>query len=68
MLDGANAGRRLNLIGAGNPNAAAVPHIRPEVAGERALFRPGKTSPGWKCYGSGPKERRLMSWTEIKVK
>lgn len=71
MLDGANAADVSNLIGAGNPNAAAVPHIRPEVAGERALFPTREDIARLEMLRDlDPKERRLMSrlWTEIKVK
>lgn len=71
MLDGSNAADVSNLIGAGNPNAAAIPHIRPEVAGERAIFPTPDDLPRLEMLRDlEPKERRLMSrmWTEIKVR
>jgi spermidine/putrescine transport system substrate-binding protein len=40
MLDGANAADVSNLIGAGNPNAAATPYILPEIAGNPGIFPP----------------------------
>ena len=43
MLDGDNAADVSNLIGAGNPNRAALPFIRPEAAGEPAIFPPPET-------------------------
>ena len=44
MLDGSNAADVSNLIGAGNPNAAALPDIRAEIAADPAIFpTPGGT-------------------------
>lgn len=71
MLNGENAADVSNLIGAGNPNAAARVHIRPEVAGEAAIFPPPAERQRLEMLRDlEPKERRLMSrlWTEIKVK
>lgn len=71
MLNGENAADVSNLIGAGNPNAAALPHIRPEVAGESAIFpTPADLQRLEMLRDLEPKQRRLMSrlWTEIKVK
>ncbi|HZX30062.1 MAG TPA: spermidine/putrescine ABC transporter substrate-binding protein, partial [Rhodocyclaceae bacterium] len=71
MLNGENAADVSNLIGAGNPNAAAVPYIRPEVAGEAAIFpKPADLKRLEMLRDLEPKERRLLSrlWTEIKVK
>lgn len=71
MLDGDNAADVSNLIGAGNPNAAAIPRIRPDVAGEPGLFPP----PGVRARlemlrDLEPRQRRLLArlWTEIKVR
>jgi len=71
MLNGENAGDVSNLIGAGNPNAAAGPYIRPEISSDSALFP--KTSDMSRLEmlrDLEPQQRRLMSrlWTEIKVK
>ncbi|MFB0936845.1 MAG: spermidine/putrescine ABC transporter substrate-binding protein [Propionivibrio sp.] len=71
MLNGENAADVSNLIGAGNPNAAAVPYIRPEIAGERAIFPTSADMPRLEMLRDlEPHQRRLMSrlWTEIKVK
>ncbi len=71
MLSGENAADVSNLIGAGNPNKMALPHIRPEVAGETAIFP--NASDRQRLYmlrDLEPAQRRLMSrlWTEIKVR
>ncbi|WP_300454343.1 spermidine/putrescine ABC transporter substrate-binding protein [Accumulibacter sp.] len=71
MLDGANAADVSNLIGAGNPNAAAMPHIRPEIAGHRGIFPPPEELRRLEMLRDfDPKTRRLLSrmWTEIKVR
>ncbi|MBS1191958.1 MAG: extracellular solute-binding protein family 1 [Rhodocyclaceae bacterium] len=71
MLQGENAADVSNLIGAGNPNAAARPHIRPEVAREAAIFPTAADLKRLEMLRDlEPKERRLLSrlWTEIKVK
>jgi len=71
MLDGANAADVSNLIGAGNPNAAALPHIRPEIAGNAALFPPLSELGDLEMLRDfGPQLRRQLSrmWTEIKVR
>lgn len=71
MLDGQNAADVSNLIGAGNPNAAALVHIRPEVASEGAIFpTPTQLKRLEMLRDLDPKQRRLMSrlWTEIKVR
>ncbi len=71
MLDGANAADVSNLIGAGNPNAAAVPMIRPEIARDPALFPLASDLRRLQMLRDlTPIQRRLMSriWTEIKVR
>jgi spermidine/putrescine transport system substrate-binding protein len=71
MLDGANAADVSNLIGAGNPNAAAASHIRPEVAGNRAIFPPPDELRRLEMLRDfDPTMRRSLSrmWTEIKVR
>lgn len=71
MLEGENAADVSNLIGAGNTNAAAMPHIRPEIAADPSLFPPraalGKLE---MLRDFDPKLRRSLSrmWTEIKVR
>jgi spermidine/putrescine transport system substrate-binding protein len=71
MLEGANAADVSNLIGAGNPNAAALPHIKPEIAAEPAIFPPPETLARLEMLRDfDPKLRRQLArmWTEIKVR
>ena len=71
MLEGGNAADVSNLIGAGNPNAAAMPHIKPEIAAEPAIFPPAPTMGRLEMLRDfDPKLRRALSrmWTEIKVR
>jgi spermidine/putrescine transport system substrate-binding protein len=71
MLAGNNAADVSNLIGAGNPNAMAMPLIDREIADNRALF---PTITEFKklqmLRDFDVHTRRLMSrlWTEIKVR
>ena len=71
MLDGANAADVSNLIGAGNPNAAATPHILPEIARNPGIFPPSEELQRLEMLRDfDPKTRRALSrmWTEIKVR
>ena len=71
MLDGGNAADISNLIGAGNPNAAATPYIRPEIAGNPGIFPPPADLPRLEMLRDfAPETRRALSrmWTEIKVR
>lgn len=71
MLDGNNAADVSNLIGAGNPNAAALPHIAPQIAGNPALFPPPETLRRLEMLRDfdAPTRRALSRmWTEIKVR
>ncbi|MDD5247972.1 MAG: spermidine/putrescine ABC transporter substrate-binding protein [Rhodocyclaceae bacterium] len=71
MLDGANAADVSNLIGAGNPNAAAMAHISPAIAREPGIFPPPATLAKLEMLRDfEPKMRRSLSrmWTEIKVR
>jgi spermidine/putrescine transport system substrate-binding protein len=71
MLDGENAADVSNLIGAGNTNAAAMPHIKPEIVAEPAIFPPPQTLRELEMLRDfDPKLRRTLSrmWTEIKVR
>jgi spermidine/putrescine transport system substrate-binding protein len=71
MLEGENAADVSNAIGAGNTNAAATPHIRPEIAREPAIFPPPTTMARLEMLRDfDPKMRRTLSrlWTEIKVR
>jgi len=71
MLEGPNAADVSNLIGAGNANAAATPHIRPEIAAEEGIFPSPQTLARLEMLRDfEPKMRRALSrmWTEIKVR
>lgn len=71
MLDGKNAADISNLIGAGNPNAAATPMIDREIAGNQAIFPPTVSLEKLQMLRDfDVRNRRLLSrlWTEIKVR
>lgn len=60
-----------NLIGAGNPNAAATPHILPEIAANPGIFpAPAELQRLEMLRDFDPKLRRTLSrmWTGIKVR
>ena len=70
MLDGRNSAELTNLIGSGNPNAAALKFIDPEILKDPAIF-PGESL---RAKLFQPQEltgaqRRLRNklWTEIKA-
>ena len=71
MLEGANAADVSNLIGAGNPNAAAMAYVNPGIAGDRAIFpTPADLAHLETVRDFDPALRRTLSrlWTEIKVR
>ncbi len=71
MLAGENAADVSNLIGAGNTNAAATPHILPEIAANPGIFPPTAELQRLEMLRDfEPKLRRTLSrmWTEIKVR
>ncbi|MBI5790235.1 MAG: spermidine/putrescine ABC transporter substrate-binding protein [Rhodocyclales bacterium] len=71
MLDGKNAADVSNLIGAGNPNAAAMAHILPGIAANPGIFPPAQDLARLEMLRDfDPKLRRALSrmWTEIKVR
>jgi len=71
MLAGENAADVSNLIGAGNPNAAAAAYVKPEIAAEPGIFPPPATLATLEMLRDfDPKMRRALSrmWTEIKVR
>ena len=71
MLDGANAADISNVIGAGNPNAAATPFIAPQIADNPAIFPSAAQLQHLEMLRDfDPNTRRILSrmWTEIKVK
>ena len=71
MLAGENAADVSNLIGAGNPTAAATPHLLPEIAANPGIFPPAAELKRLEMLRDfEPKLRRTLSrmWTEIKVR
>lgn len=71
MLEGENAASLSNLIGAGNPNRAAMPLIRADIAADPNIFPDAATRTRLEMLRDfGPRERRALGrmWTEIKVK
>ena len=71
MLDGRNAADVSNLIGAGNPNGAAMAHVLPEIAVNPGIFPPSSDLGRLEMLRDfEPKLRRTLSrmWTEIKVR
>ncbi len=70
MLEGRNSAELTNLVGSGNPNAAAVKFIKPDVLKYPAIF-PDRTVQAKLTQVrelTGP-QRRLLNrlWTEIKA-
>lgn len=71
VLDGKNSAELSNLIGSGNPNSAAVPFIRPEIAKNTAIFPDSATSAKLEMLKDlTGKQRRALNriWTEIRAK
>jgi spermidine/putrescine transport system substrate-binding protein len=71
MLDGRNSADLSNMMGAGNPNKAALPFIKPEVKSIGAVFPDEATARKLEqLKDMTPQQRRAMNriWTEIKAK
>jgi spermidine/putrescine transport system substrate-binding protein len=71
MLDGRNSADLTNMIGAGNPNRAALPFIKPEVKSITAIFPEEAIARKLEqLKDMTPQQRRAMNriWTEIKAK
>ena len=71
MLEGKNAAQLSNAIGSGNPNAAAMAFIDPQVKDNPAVFPSAEKQKKLQQLHDLPrKERRLLNrfWTEIKVR
>jgi len=70
MLDGKNSAELTNLIGSGNPNAAAMQYIKPAIAKDPAIFPDKATSAKLEMLKdlTGPQRRaRNLIWTEIRA-
>ena len=71
MLIGKNAAQLSNTIGSGNPNAAAMEYIEPDVRDNAAVFPGAEGMKKLQQLRDLPRrERRLLNrlWTEIKVR
>ena len=71
MLVGKNSAELSNMLGSGNPNAAAMPFIDDVVKDNPAVFPDAEAMKRLEQLRDLPrKERRLMNrmWTEIKVR
>ncbi len=71
LLQGESSAALSNAIGAGSPNAAAMPLIRPDIAANQAIF-PGarELAKMQQLHELSRAERRLLNrmWIEIKVR
>ena len=71
MLEGKNSAELSNMLGSGNPNAAAMQFIDPAIRDNPAVFPdPEAMRRLEQLRDMSRKERRLMNrmWTEIKVR
>jgi spermidine/putrescine transport system substrate-binding protein len=71
MLEGRNAADVSNLIGAGNPNGAAMQYILPEIAANPGIFPPPadlKRLEMLRDFDPGMRRTLSRMWTEIKVR
>ncbi|MCX7627106.1 MAG: spermidine/putrescine ABC transporter substrate-binding protein [Methylophilaceae bacterium] len=71
MLEGKNASELTNLIGSGNPNAAALPYVMPELAANPAVFPDAEHLKKLEMLRDLDRhQRRVLNriWTEIKVR
>lgn len=71
MLEGESSASLSNLIGAGNPNRAAIPFIRSEISSDANIFPNQQLMQRLEMIRDfGPSERRILGrmWTEIKTR
>ena len=71
MLDGRNSAELTNLIGSGNPNQAAMPFIRPEIASNQAVFPDQEGVKKLEMLRDlDRRQRRVLNrmWVEIKLR
>lgn len=71
MLEGENSASLANLIGAGNPNRAAMPLIRPDIANDKNIFPDAAQLKKLEMIRDfSPAERRMLGrmWIEIKAR
>lgn len=71
MLQGENSAELTNLIGSGNPNRAALPYIRTEIARQTTIFPDAATRQRLEMMRDlDRRSRRVLNriWTEIKLR
>ena len=71
VLDGKNSAELTNMIGTGNPNSAALPYIKPEIAKNTAIFPDAAHAAKLEMLKDlNSKQRRALNriWTEIRAK
>lgn len=71
MLDGSNSAELTNLIGSGNPNAAAMPFIDPDIAANKSVFPdPESVKRLTMLRDLERRQRRVLNrmWVEIKLR
>src|SRR5690349_14936328 len=71
MLEGRNSAELTNAIGAGNPNAAAIQYIHPDIAANKAIFPDRAALARMEMlHDLDRRQRRLLNrmWIEIKVR
>ena len=67
MLEGKNSAKLTNLIGAGNPNRAAIPYIQPELLQIEALFPRHAKLFALQEWGRDMRRRLDALWLEVKI-
>ena len=70
MLDGRNSAELTNMLGTGNPNAAAMEFITPEIQSMKAVFPDEQTARKLEMLKPMTTEERTLLnriWTEIKA-
>jgi spermidine/putrescine transport system substrate-binding protein len=71
MLEGRNSSELTNLIGSGNPNAAALPYVTPELAANPAVFPDARQLQKLDMLRDlDRQQRRVLNriWAEIKLR
>ena len=71
MMAPENAAELTNVVGTGNPNAAATPFIEPEILKISAIFPDDEVQKTLETVSArNAKQRRLINklWTEVKVR
>jgi spermidine/putrescine transport system substrate-binding protein len=71
MLDGRNSADLTNLIGSGNPNAAAMRYINPAITANTSVFPDAEHLKRLEMLRDLDRnQRRILAriWTEIKLR